>query len=201
MMYPYVVVGMNSLYFIKSINEPVYLISFIEKMDSVDESFSAISRWEKDGDNLFKKTVHIDAPGISNQKVSQKTLYIKNSFLSNINFCKDLYAEAMGLDCGPVKDLSIYKRMPGNSKDSFKKEKVENIVNVYVILNSDPDSVPFCVDKEKEVYIRPEPASIFMVPDDVDQMVGHNVSSITYYAKASFSISTKKLYPSEYKIN
>jgi len=210
MMYPYVVVGTNSLYFIKSINEPIYLIDFIEKINSLDESFPAISKWENEEDKLFKKTVHLDAQDISNQKVLQKTLYIKNSLLSNINFCKNLYAEAMGLECGPVSDLSIYKKMPGYTENNLKKEKSENLINVYVILNSDPDSRPFCLDKEKELYIRPEPASIFMIPDSLDQIVGQNITSITYYAKASFSINPREFYDSEsasnldtseYKIN
>jgi hypothetical protein len=201
MMYPNVIIGMNCVYFIKSINEPIYLINFIEKIDSDEESFDVISRWENVGDNLLKKTIHLDAKDVSNQKVLQKVLYIKNSLLSNINFCKNLYAESTGLDCGPVNDLSIYKKKPGQSGINFKKEKVKDLVNVYVILNSDPDHIPFCVDKDKNLYLRPESASMLMIPDDLDQMVGQNPSSITYYAKASFPINTRKNYPSEYKIN
>lgn len=202
MMYPYVIVGMNCVYFIKSINEPIYLINFIEKIDSDEESFDVISRWENVGDNLLKKTIHLDAKDITNQKVLQKVLYIKNSLLSNINFCKDLYAESTGLDCGPVNDLSIYKKKPGQGIGMVsKEEKIKDLINVYVILNSDPDHIPFCIDKENNLYMRPESASILMIPDELDQIVGQNPSSITYYAKASFPINIKKLYPSEYKIN
>jgi hypothetical protein len=191
-MYAHVSIAKDSMYFINSINEPIYLIDFIEKSDLQNESFSVISKWESLGNKFFKKNVYIGDKVISNEKVYQKVLYIKNSFLSNINFCKDLYSEATGLDCGPVIDLSIYKKNPGDNSISFKKDKVENLINVYVVLNPDPDSIPFCIDKHNDIYIRPESASILMIPDDLEHQVWQNVTSNTYYAKASFLALPKK---------
>jgi hypothetical protein len=200
-MYPYVIIGMNSLYFINSINEPISLINFIEKIDLVDESFPVISKWDIVSHKTFVKNISIDSEHVLNDQVSQKVLYIKNSLLSNINFCKNLYSEATGLDCGPLNDLSVYKKNPGSNQEDFKKDGLDDVINVYVILNSDPDSVPFCIDEDSEIYIRPESASIVMLPDSLSHKVGQNITSNTYYAKSSFKIDSKRPKPSKYIIS
>ena len=192
MMYLNTVLATNSLYFINSINEPDSLIDFIEKADSVEELFPIVSKWESAGNNIFKKDVSLETFTIPNEKVYQRSLYIKNSFFANIDFCKNLYSDSTGLDCGPITELNIYKKNPGSYEYNFKNDKVENLVNVYVILNSDPDSIPFCVDKGMEIYIRPEHASILMIPDELDSQIGENTSTDTYYAKASFIAMPKK---------
>jgi hypothetical protein len=192
-MYHHTNIEMNSIYFINSINEPDSLIRFIEDSDSNPNFYKYISKWKTEDGILFEKNIDLNNIVLEDEKVLQRVLYIKNSFISNINFCKDLYSQSTNLDCGPILDIKIYKKKPGIFDNEFSKSKNENVVNVYVILNSDADAAPFCVSKEKSIYFRPDAASIVMISDSLDYKIGENTVRDMVYAKTSFTISNKEV--------
>ena len=184
----------DTLYFQNNISERERLIEFIEECESDPSTHSYISPWQKLNDFTMYKTFDKNTDMIS-ERMLQKCLYIYNSFNSGLSLCKEHYSNYVMRNTSSIKELTLFKSLPTLE---FSREQVvntvydEDSVSVYLMLNTELMGSPFCLDKDKAIYINPEPGTALMIRDVVSHSEGMNQVEPLYYIKCKFDLQDKK---------
>lgn len=185
----------NTIYFKNTISEPQTLISLIEELDSIKETESFISKWQEINNNIsFKKFLKDDKKMTNKQK--QKCLYVYNSFYSGINYCKEIYSNTVKKETTKIKPIYLFKSKPLIESIYTQEYSVissPNTISVYMLLNTEHSGSAFCVDKERSIYIYPEPYTVIMIPDNTVHSEGINQEKSLYFLKTSFELGKERL--------
>lgn len=191
MMYRWHILGDGVMYFVNTISEPEKLIEFIEEMDGNKDSYKHISEWKNESEHIKYKEFYSQA---DTNRVSQKCLYIKNTFERGIDFCKDIYIENNSIVAEPIDSLKMYKEKMflNNESELQLSPKDDSKIYVYSLLNTTATGKAFCINFEKNIYIHPEPNSILFIPGDLKHSVCLNEKDELYYVTSSFAYSKKE---------
>ncbi len=195
MMYLPHILDDKCVYFRNTISEPQKLIEFIEECNMDATTHKYISEWSNmTEDVLFKKFLLED--GEMSERMKQKVLYIYNSFQAGINYCKEHYSNFAMKETTSTKPLYLFKTKPLSVKDRGQEYSIPSnseSISVYLMMNTEPEGKAFCVNKERSVYIYPEPWSIIMIPDNLSHSEGINNNKDLYYLKTKFELGPEKL--------
>ena len=134
--------------------------------------------------------------GEMSERMKQKVLYIYNSFQAGINYCKEHYSNFAMKDTTSTKPLYLFKSKPLSSVQRDQEYSIPSgpeSVSVYLMMNTEADGRAFCVNKERSIYIYPEPWSIIMIPDNLSHSEGINANNDLYYLKTKFELGPEKL--------
>jgi hypothetical protein len=184
----------DALYFQNNISEKEKLIQFIEECESEESTYGYISPWTTFNEFTLYKTFDKNAV-IMSERMLQKCLYIYNSFNSGLSFCKEHYSNYVMRNTSDIQELTLFKSLP---LSEFSREQIfsnvydEDSVTVYLMLNTEITSSPFCLDRSKGIYINPEPGTALMIKDIVDHAEGINKETPLYYIKCKFTLKEKK---------
>jgi hypothetical protein len=184
----------DALYFQNNISEKELLIKFIEECESDSSTHGYISPWKKLNDYTMYKTFEKNTEMMSNRML-QKCLYIYNSFNAGLSFCKEHYSNYVMRNTSQIKELTLFKSLPTlefNREQAFQTSHDENSVSVYLMINTELMGSPFCLDKDKSIYINPEPGTAIMVKDTVLHAEGMNQVEPLYYIKCKFDLQEQK---------
>lgn len=195
MMYLPSILDDNCVYFRNTISEPQKLIKFIEECENDLSTHKYITGWSSLTDYVLFKKFLLEDNEIS-ERTKQKLLYIYNSFQAGINYCKEHYSNFSMKETSKLKPLYLFKSQP-LSKINWDQEysipSAPTSISVYLMLNTEPSGKAFCVNKEKSIYIYPEPCSIIMIPDILSHSEGINSDNELYYLKTKFELGAEKL--------
>ena len=194
MMHLPAVLDNDSVYFRNNISELDSLIKFIEECDQDSSTHGYITPWTKLNNYTMYKTFERNDEGLSTRML-QKCLYIYNSFNSGLSFCKEHYSNFAMRNTGNLEELTIFKSLTSsdyNREQKFDVNYDENTISVYLMLNTELTSTPFCVDKQRNIYINPEPGSAIMIKNIVEHAEGMNTVGPLYYVKSKFVLKDQK---------
>lgn len=192
MMYRWHVLGDGVMYFVNTISEPEKLIEFIEQMQENPDSYKYFSEWKTQAENVKYKEFYSQS---DTDRISQKCLYIKNTFERGINFCKDIYIENNNIVAESIDDIKMYKEklFINNEPQSYIIPTDESKIYIYSLLNTSATGRAFCVNFEKNIYIYPEPNSMLFIPGNLKHSVCLNEKDEMYYVTSSFAYTQKEL--------
>jgi hypothetical protein len=195
MMYLPNILDDKCVYFRNTISEPHKLIEFIEECENDKSTHKYISNWASLSNGVeFKKFLLED--GEMSERMKQKVLYIYNSFQAGINYCKEHYSNFAMKDTTSTKPLYLFKSKPLSSVQRDQEYSIPSgpeSVSVYLMMNTEAEGRAFCVNKERSIYIYPEPWSIIMIPDNLSHSEGINANNDLYYLKTKFELGPEKL--------
>jgi hypothetical protein len=195
MMYLPNVLGDSCVYFRNTISEPQKLIEFIEECEKDQSTHKYLTSWSEMTDSIMFKKFLLEESDISKRN-KQKLLYIYNSFKAGIDYCKEHYSNFAKQETSDIKPLYLFKSKPlseGERDQEYSLPDSSQSISVYLMMNTEAEGKAFCLNKEKSIYIYPEPWSIVMVPDNLSHSEGINANSELYYLKTKFELGAEKL--------
>lgn len=195
MMYLPSILDDKCVYFRNTISEPYKLIEFIEECESDETTHKYLSSWSSMTDEvMFKKFLLQDNE--MSERMKQKVLYIYNSFQAGINYCKEHYSNFARQETTATKPLYLFKSKPISDTEreqEYTLPSKPDSISVYLMMNTEAEGKAFCVNKERSIYIYPEPWSIIMIPDNLSHSEGINANNDLYYLKTKFELGAEKL--------
>ncbi len=195
MMYLPNILDDRCVYFRNTISEPEKLIQFIEECEQDLSTHKYLSAWSSMSDSVMFKKFLLEDKDIS-VRTKQKLLYIYNSFHAGINYCKEHYSNFAKQETSELKPIYLFKSKPLKDFDREQEYSVPSnseSISVYLMMNTEAEGKAFCVNKERAIYIYPEPWSIVMIPDNLSHSEGINANNELYYLKTKFELGAEKL--------
>jgi hypothetical protein len=94
-----------------------------------------------------------------------------------------------------LEDITLFKSLPTSEfgrEQVFKDNYDEDSASVYLLINTELSSFPFCLDRDKSIYINPEPGTALIIRDIVNHSEGMNKVEPLYYIKCKFTLKEEK---------
>lgn len=195
MMYLPSILDDKCVYFRNTISEPEKLISFIEECENDPSTHRYITAWKEMTSSVLFKKFLLEDEGISVRN-KQKLLYIYNSFNAGIKYCKEHYSNFAKKETSDLKPIYLFKSKPLSEVDRNQEHSIPSnpeSISVYLMMNTEAGGKAFCVNKERSIYIYPEPWSIVMIPDNLSHSEGINENNSLYYVKTKFELGAERL--------
>jgi hypothetical protein len=176
------------MYFKNVLSEKDKLVDLIEELNLDKYSTEKISQWQRlTNDIMFKKIKSLNFK--DSQDVDKKNRYLINSFKYAFLFCMNEYKKIYNQVISDINDIYIYKSnavSEGNLNQEFNINNNEKNISMYLFINSENSGMPFYIDKQKDIYIWPEPGSLVIVPDKFSHSELINKDKKLYFAKSKF---------------
>lgn len=183
--------GDRVIYFKNILSEPEKIITLIENFNDDKEVYGYLSEWQKQNDNVYIKEFLKKENDINIKKI-QKLDYIYNSFYRGILFAREHYLNAAMREADQIEDIKIVKCLPTEENSEIFIESDSENIFFYIIINSELESHPACINKQNNIYIVPEPNTALMIPGDIKHSIGNNKKEPLYYVTGKFKLTTER---------